>query len=292
MFAVIDCRTQNLLKKSASYETLLSEFEEKGLLLYSDFYIADMYVIIDRRTQQLLASALSQKEVLEQVNYQINDDYFIGKSSEFNRFTVVFLNNERNEYIAIPDGELTTNKYFNLIANGFELFSDVVTMDVSRYLQLHDVTARAAKAEVLQITLKEAQTFINTFHRHHKQPQGHRFSLGLFVANQLVGVIVAGRPVARLNDNGSTLEITRCCVLEGFKNGITILCGRVYQTAKLWGYKQVITYTLESENGVSMKAAGFRCIGKTKGGSWNSPNRKRNDKHPIIPKYKWVKDIA
>ena len=55
------------------------------------------------------------------------------------------------------------------------------------------------------------------------------------------------------------------------------------------GYKRLITYTLEQENGSSMKATGFECIGLSKGGSWNGNTRKRIDKHPTCKKYRWEK---
>jgi hypothetical protein len=33
-----------------------------------------------------------------------------------------------------------------------------------------------------------------------------------------------------------------------------------------------------------MRAAGWRKIGETKGGSWSRPSRERDDKHPTEPK--------
>ena len=53
------------------------------------------------------------------------------------------------------------------------------------------------------------------------------------------------------------------------------------------GYKRVITYTLASESGVTLKAAGWQCAGLTGGGSWHAPSRPRKDKHPLQPKRRW-----
>lgn len=46
------------------------------------------------------------------------------------------------------------------------------------------------------------------------------------------------------------------------------------------GYQKLITYILNNEPGISLTAAGWKCIGQAGGGSWNVPSRKREDKHP------------
>ena len=293
MFAVIDCITQEVMETGEDYESLVSKYDEiKGLNMYIDFYLSEMYVIIDRKNQQRLATALTIDEALKQINYELEDDYFIGMESDFNKYTCIFLNEKTNEYIAVKDGSLTMEQVESLEMNGFVLYSDIVTGNVGQYLKLHGIDATAAKYEMVPVTLKDAQQFVNNYHRHLSQPQGHKFSVGIKVANQLIGVIIAARPVARLNDDGYTLEVTRCCVMNGFKNAVTKLYGAVCRIAKAMGYKNVITYTLETENGHSMKASGFVCEKKSKGGSWNTSSRKRIDKHPTIPKFKWIRKIA
>ncbi|QPA61394.1 hypothetical protein INQ55_23705 (plasmid) [Lysinibacillus sphaericus] len=151
--------------------------------------------------------------------------------------------------------------------------------------------AKPVKYEIVPVTLKEAQQFVDQYHRHHKQPQGHKFSIGLQINNKLIGVIIAGRPVSRLLDNKQTLEVTRCCVIEGFKNAVSKLYSSVCKAAKAFGYKKVITYTLATETGSSMKAAGFKLDVISAGGSWNSKSRQRVDKHPTTPKFRWVKNL-
>ncbi len=47
------------------------------------------------------------------------------------------------------------------------------------------------------------------------------------------------------------------------------------------GFHRIGTYILASEDGTTLKAAGWRMIGQTKGGSWSRPSRGREDKHPI-----------
>nr|WP_190284971.1 XF1762 family protein [Bacillus sp. S3] len=58
------------------------------------------------------------------------------------------------------------------------------------------------------------------------------------------------------------------------------------------GYTKLITYTLETEDGASLKACGFNLNGISDGGSWSSKSRKRLDKAPTCPKKRWVKKIS
>jgi hypothetical protein len=53
------------------------------------------------------------------------------------------------------------------------------------------------------------------------------------------------------------------------------------------GYRKLITYILDSEPGTSLKAAGWKCLGKAGGGSWTRPSRLRLDKHPLQSKLKY-----
>ena len=67
---------------------------------------------------------------------------------------------------------------------------------------------------MVPINLKEANLFVENFHRHNKKVQGAKFCLGASYNDKLVGVIIVGRPVARKLDDGFTAEVTRSCVLE------------------------------------------------------------------------------
>lgn len=131
--------------------------------------------------------------------------------------------------------------------------------------------------ELQPITLKEAKEFVDRFHRHNVSPQGHKFSIGLNDGEQVVGVIIVGRPIARHNDDGWTLEVIRCCVLENHKNANSKLYAAAWRVAKNLGYGRLITYTLKSESGTSLKAAGWKVVGETtaRPKGWNTPSRPR-----------------
>jgi len=137
------------------------------------------------------------------------------------------------------------------------------------------------------LTLAEAKVFVGAHHSHHKAPIGGKFAIGVSEGEDILGVAIVGRPVARGFDNGWTAEVTRCCVKNGHKNVASMLYAACWRAARAMGYKRLITYTLMEEKGTSLKAAGFRCIGETKGGSWSCPSRPRIDKHPIGQKLLW-----
>ena len=143
--------------------------------------------------------------------------------------------------------------------------------------------------ELVPITLGEANEFVRCFHRHHKPVVGHKFSIGLSEsksAESVVGVCIVGRPVSRHLDNGWTLEVTRCCT-DGTKNACSMLYGAAWRAAKAIGYKRLITYTLRDEGGVSLYAAGWRCVGEAGGGNWNVRSRPRVDSVHPQRKLKW-----
>ena len=136
------------------------------------------------------------------------------------------------------------------------------------------------------VTLREAAAFIERHHRHHKPPQGAKFAIGVSEGERVVGVVVVGRPVSRHLDNGWTAEVTRCCT-DGTKHAASKLYAAAWRAARAMGYKKLITYTLASENGISINAAGWRVIGEAGGGSWNRTDRPRVDTHPIGQKTLW-----
>ena len=132
----------------------------------------------------------------------------------------------------------------------------------------------------------EAFTFIRRYHRHHPPPQGWKFGIAVNDGERVVGVVTVGRPVARGNDDGYTAEVTRCCT-DGTKNACSMLYAAAWRAARAMGYRRIGTYLLASESGTSLKAAGWRVLYQTKGGSWDTPSRPRVDTHPTEQKTYW-----
>ena len=144
-----------------------------------------------------------------------------------------------------------------------------------------------SKFAVVPLPLDEANAFVKQHHRHHGRVVGHRFSLGVADQDgQIRGVAIIGRPVSRQLDNGLTLEITRVAT-DGAKDACSALYGACRRACFALGYKRLVTYTLASESGVSLKAAGYRLVGDAGGGSWSRDGRPRVDKHPTQAKLRW-----
>jgi hypothetical protein len=109
--------------------------------------------------------------------------------------------------------------------------------------------------------LKEANRFVADHHRHNLPTVGGKFAVGVVDdEGKLVGVAIAGRPVSRPLDDGETLEVLRVCT-DGTPNACSFLYARCDKIARLMGYERVITYTLASEGGASLRAVGATPIG-------------------------------
>lgn len=134
--------------------------------------------------------------------------------------------------------------------------------------------------------LDEANAFIAQYHRHHKPVPGAKFSIAVAEDDEVVGVAIVGRPVARMLDDGWTLEVIRTCT-TGAKNANSMLYGACWRAAKAMGYTKLGTYTLPEEGGASLRAAGWRLVGAAGGGKWGRQSRPRVDKHPTQRKIRW-----
>lgn len=140
------------------------------------------------------------------------------------------------------------------------------------------------------VSLKEANYFVEHHHRHHKPVVGHKFSIGCTENGKLVGVAIVGRPVSRYLDDGWTLEVNRMCT-DGTRNACSFLYGAAARAAKAMGYKKLITYILDTEDGTSLRAAGWKCAGLAGGKEWTG---KRKPVAPLCPaqmKYRFEKHI-
>ena len=144
---------------------------------------------------------------------------------------------------------------------------------------------------VTPINLEEANAFVERLHRHHKPVPGCKFCLAVSESDKVRGVAIVGRPVARMSDDGWTLEVNRCCT-DGTRNACSMLYGAAWRAAKALGYRRLITYTLQEEGGASMRASGWRCIGLRGGGNWNVASRPRIDTAEMLQGQKLLWEAA
>lgn len=139
---------------------------------------------------------------------------------------------------------------------------------------------------IVPCTVKDAAVYIRAHHRHHRAPTGGLFALAVEHEGSMRGVAVVGRPVARALADGRTAEVTRLCT-DGTPNACSMLYGAAWRAARALGYRRLVTYTLASEPGASLRGAGWTLIGEAGGGSWSRPSRPREDQHPTQTKLRW-----
>ena len=148
---------------------------------------------------------------------------------------------------------------------------------------------------VIPISLREANEFVSNYHRHNKPTQGGRFAIGATTGEQMVGVAIVGRPLARMLDNGYTAEVTRTCTSpDAIKGTVSFLYSACWRIWQAMGGLKLITYTLTTESGASLRGAGWNCIGQTKGSKrgWASAGREREWQSIYAqPKLRWEKEL-
>lgn len=130
--------------------------------------------------------------------------------------------------------------------------------------------------EIVPLSLGEANALVSKWHRHHRPVVGHKFAMGASHNGVIVGAAIVGRPVARLLDDGLTLEVNRVST-DGTRNACSALYGACRRAAFALGYRRLITYTLPEEGGASLRGAGWRLLGTAGGGNWNCSGRPRID---------------
>ena len=147
--------------------------------------------------------------------------------------------------------------------------------------------------EIRDIEQRPAFEFIDRFHRHNVAPAGWKFGGGIYNGPDLVAVVTVGRPGSAALQAQGCIEITRVCVNPGLPKGIVWnACSMAYgwacrEVKKRLPQRRIITYTLLTEEGTSLKAAGFSRTFLSKGGSWDRPGRPRTDKAPTERKWRW-----
>ena len=113
------------------------------------------------------------------------------------------------------------------------------------------------------MTLAEANEFVANFHRHNKPVPGARFSIGASDGAQLVGVAIVSRPISRVlqAEGPEVAEVTRCCVRDDAPLGAcSFLYACSWRAWRAMGGRRLVTYTLQSESGASLRGAGWKVI--------------------------------
>jgi len=147
------------------------------------------------------------------------------------------------------------------------------------------------KLDLCPVTIGDARVFVDRHHRHHGAPVSGLFAVAVCTKLGIAGVAIVGRPVARAYQDGWTAEVTRLCVIEGpYRNACSMLYGACWRAARSLGYRRLITYTLASESGSSLRGAGWRVVGERRARSWaadSAKDRPRVDKTPPAQRILW-----
>jgi len=137
------------------------------------------------------------------------------------------------------------------------------------------------RLHLVPVRFRDACRFVEAHHRHHGPPQGMRYAVGVADDDGVLrGVVVVGRPVARLYDNGQTVEVTRVAT-DGTAHACSMLYGAAWRAAKTLGYTRLISYTQAGESGAGLRAAGWRVVAHRRPHlGWWRPSRPRHSNAP------------
>lgn len=131
---------------------------------------------------------------------------------------------------------------------------------------------------LVPLSLAQANEHVAAWHRHNRPVPGAKFWMGAAdEGGVLRAVAIVGRPVARMFDDGQTLEVNRVAS-DGTRNAGSLLYGACARAAFALGYTRLITYTRSDESGSSLRAAGWRVIAEMPArAGWTAPSRPRAD---------------
>jgi hypothetical protein len=149
---------------------------------------------------------------------------------------------------------------------------------------------------VVPCSQRQANAYVSQLHRHHRPPRGSVFQLAVIDEEGLVrGVAMVGRPLARMLQDGYTLEVNRVAT-DGCQNACSALYGAAWRTVRGLGYRRLFTYTLPQEGGASLRGSGWTEAGLVEGNEWRGRfnpewqglGERAND-WPTSDKTRWVK---
>lgn len=154
------------------------------------------------------------------------------------------------------------------------------------------------KLWVVPTTLRKANDFVQLNHRHNGRTarDGGKFAIAAAVeSGDVVGVAIVGNPLSATYMDGFTAEVLRVCTQpDSPKNVNSLLYGACRRIWFDMGGRRLLTYTLTTESGVSLKAAGWTCEAEIKGHcptTWGKKDHLNSRKFAeviALRKYRWT----
>lgn len=121
-----------------------------------------------------------------------------------------------------------------------------------------------------------ARVGVARLHRHHRPPPGGLVAFEALVQGWPRAWAIVGRAVSRVLDQRGWVEVTRVA-----SDGAGNACSALYGAASRWARRHgrpVHTYTLDSEPGTSLRAAGWVVVGRTQPRRWSCASRPRRSR--------------
>lgn len=150
------------------------------------------------------------------------------------------------------------------------------------------------KLLVVPLTLREANDFVMSFHRHNGRTarDGGKFAIGATFGIELVGVAIVGNPISATFMDGFTAEVLRGCVRpDAPRNTNSFLYGACWRVWRAMGGRKLVTYTLQSESGASLRGAGWTCIAEVRptADGWRKSDGLERQWQPVMgqQKFRW-----
>jgi hypothetical protein len=134
------------------------------------------------------------------------------------------------------------------------------------------------KLMAVPMSLHEANDFVSAYHRHNGRTtrDGGKFAIGVSTGEKLVGVAIVGNPISATYMDGFTAEVLRVCTEpDAPKGSNSFLYARCWNAWRAMGGIRLITYTLTTESGASLRGAGWTVLHLTKDGhnDWEAKAR-------------------
>jgi len=150
------------------------------------------------------------------------------------------------------------------------------------------------------ITLRAANDFVSAHHRHNSRTarDGGKFAVSCYARGELAGIAIVGNPLSATYMNkekyGYVAEVLRTCTSPlAPKGAVSFLYGICTRICRDMGFDVVITYTLETETGASLRGAGWKEVGVTKpcADGWRKSDHLTREHQPVMAlvKRRWEK---
>lgn len=145
--------------------------------------------------------------------------------------------------------------------------SSMRVQDAVGPLVVHPSPGGNDKPYLVPMTLRKANDFVAAHHRHNGRTarNGGKWACGLACKGHLVGVAIVGNPLSATLMDGWTAEVLRVCTVpEAPKGACSMLYQACWRAWRAMGGQRLVTYTLQTESGASLRGAGWRVVGQTK----------------------------